>query len=103
METQGEQGFTDGGSWVSTGGWLSKTISTVGYDTIEVGYLLTKDAASTCELNVSIDGGSSWTNVLSDTGLGGYRLNATLPAFAEGERQVPVSYTHLTLPTNQCV
>jgi hypothetical protein len=52
METEGAQGFTDGGSWISTGGWLSKTISTIGYNTIEVGYLLTKDAASTCELNM---------------------------------------------------
>ena len=70
MDTQGEQGFSDGGSWISTGGWLSKTISTVGYNTIEVGYLLTK-TRTPCDLNVSIDGGNNWTNVLSDSGAGG--------------------------------
>ena len=96
METEGEQGFSDGGSWISTGGWLSKTISTVGYNTIEVGYLLTKDATSTCELNVSIDGGSTWTNVLSDSGPGGYRMNGTLPASAEGERRVLIRWTSVT-------
>ena len=92
METQGEQGFTDGGSWISTGGWLNKTISTVGFNTIEVGYLLTKDAASTCDLNVSTDGGRSWTNVLSDSGAGGYRLNGTLPESAEGEMEVLIRW-----------
>ena len=50
-----------------------------------VGYLLTKDAGSTCGLNISVDDGRTWTNVLSDNGPGGYRVNATLPVFAEGE------------------
>ncbi|MEE2788479.1 MAG: sialate O-acetylesterase [Myxococcota bacterium] len=93
METQGEQGFTDGGSWISTGGWLSKTISTEGYTTIEVGYLLTKDAGSTCELNVSIDGGTTWVNVIRDNGPGWYRLNGTLPPSAEGEEHVVLRWT----------
>ena len=96
METQGSQGFTDGGSWISTGGWLSKTISTVGYNTIEVEYLLTKDPVSTCELNMSIDGGSTWTNILSDNGPGGYRMNATLPTSAEGEDRVILRWTSAT-------
>ena len=92
METQGGQGFSDDGSWVSMGGWLSKTLSTVGYNTIEVEYFLTKAVASTCELNVTIDGGSTWTNVLSDRGDGQYTLNATLPASAEGERRVELRW-----------
>ena len=54
METQGAQGFTDGGSWVSTGGWLSKTISTVGYTTVEVEYLLTKDPAYVNSMSVQM-------------------------------------------------
>ena len=96
METEGAQGFSDGGSWISNGGWLSKTISTVGYTTIEVDYLLTKDPNSTCELNMSTDGGSTWTNILSDRGPGGYRLNATLPASAEGERRLLMRWTSET-------
>ena len=95
METEGSQGYTDGGSWVSMGGWLSKTISTIGYNTIEVDYLLTKDAESTCELNVSINGGNTWINVLRDNGPGGYRLNGTLPESAEGEPQVLLRWTAL--------
>ena len=96
METQGSQGFSDGGSWISTGGWLSKSISTVGYRTIEVGYLLTKDETSTCNLNMSIDGGSTWTNVLSDSGPGGYRLSGILPTSAEGESRVLLRWTSET-------
>lgn len=96
METQGSQGFTDGGSWISTGGWLSKTISTVGYTTIDIGYLLTKDETSTCELNMSTDGGNTWTNVLSDRGSGGYRINTTLPTSAEGKSQVQIRWTSET-------
>ena len=96
METDGAQGYTDGGSWTSMGGWLSKTISTVGYNTINVGYLLTKDESSTCDLDVSIDGGSTWTNVVSDMGPGWYRLDATLPTSAEGEEQVVLKWTSRT-------
>ena len=96
METEGSQGFSDGGSWISSGGWLSKTISTVGYNTIEVEYLLTKDAMSTCNLNVSVDGGSTWTNVLSDTGPGGYTLNGTLPRSVEGQSRVLMRWTSET-------
>ena len=96
MRTEGEQGFTDGGSWFSTGGWLSKTISTIGTSNIEVGYLLTKDATSACELDFSIDGGNTWTNVVSDSGAGGYRVDATLPRAAEGEGQVVIRWSAVT-------
>ena len=88
------QGYSNEGCWISMGASLTKSISTEGFRAVQVAHDLTKDATSTCDLDVSVDGGTNWANVLSEEGDEQfYSINLTLPEFAEDQGQVQLRWT----------
>lgn len=91
MVASGDQGFSSGGTWYSSGGALSKTISSLGLRYITLSFAASKDDASTCTIDISVDGGA-WENILS---VGPYEPAAgfvMLPESAEGAYSVEIRW-----------
>ena len=91
MVASGDQGFSSGGTWYSSGGALSKTISSLGLRYITLSFAASKDDASTCTIDISVDAGA-WENILS---VGPYEPAAgfvMLPESAEGAYSVEIRW-----------
>jgi len=91
MVASGDQGFSSGGTWYSSGGAISKTISSLGLRSITLSSTVSKDDTSTCTIDISVNGGA-WENIVL---VGPYEPavgSVMLPESAEGASSVDIRW-----------
>ncbi|HIG40281.1 MAG TPA: DUF4215 domain-containing protein [Gammaproteobacteria bacterium] len=91
MIASGSQGFSSGGSWYSSGGTLTKTISSLGLRHITVSSTASKHDSSTCTIDIRV-GGGAWENLLTVAPFEPASGSVTLPESAESAENVEIRW-----------